>query len=120
MAADGFLVLTLAAAVAIAQQDEGPILRPKPKPKPAAPTFLVTCDLSCNWKLDGKAQGHIDAGGSATVTVSLGLHEVVAVTDDGLDQVAGSWNAKSPGQTDVRISSVDPTTSASRSSRCAR
>ena len=100
----GFLVLTLAAAVAIAQQDEGPILRPKPKPKPAAPTFLVTCDLSCNWKLDGKAQGHIDAGGSATVTVSLGLHEVVAVTDDGLDQVAGSWNAKSPGQTDVRIS----------------
>ena len=62
----GACVLVQVAGNAAAQQDEGPILRPKKPPaKPAAATLLAMCDLACNWKLDGEAKGHIDAGGSA-------------------------------------------------------
>jgi hypothetical protein len=78
--------------VVAAQQDEGPILRPKANPKPvvkpaAGATLLVICDLACNWKLDGKPQGRIAAASSVTVTVSPGQHLVVATTNDGLDRV---------------------------------
>jgi hypothetical protein len=75
--------MAASAAQSTAQQDEGPILRPK-KPAPAA--LLVMCDLACNWKLDGEAKGRIEAGGSAKAKVELGQHVVVAVTEDGLDQ----------------------------------
>lgn len=50
----------------MAQQDEGPILRPKkPAAKPTVATLLFMCDLACNWKLDGETKGHIDAGGGS-------------------------------------------------------
>ena len=52
------LVIGVAILPALSQQDEGPILRPrKPLAKPAGATLLVTCDLTCNWKLDGVAKG---------------------------------------------------------------
>jgi hypothetical protein len=100
-------VLTLGAGMALAQQIDGPILLPKPKPqpKPAAlrATLLVTCDLACNWKLDGEAKGRIEAGGSAKVKVEFGQHVVVAVTEDGADQVKQLSEVKSNGQTVVSI-----------------
>jgi hypothetical protein len=85
-------VLALAVGTLLAQQDEGPVLRPRTSPKPvakpvAAATLLVLCDLDCNWKLDGKTQGRIAAASSVTVTVSPGQHLVVATTNDGLDRV---------------------------------
>lgn len=67
-------------------QDEGPILKPKAKPKPTS-TLLVTCDLACNWTLDGTAEGSIDAGGSKKMSVSLSQHLVDATTTDELDKV---------------------------------
>lgn len=88
--------MAVAAAPGMAQSDEGPILLPKPQPKPAtaSPTLLVTCDLACNWKLDGVAKGRIEAGSSARVKVELGQHLVVAATEDGLDKTEKELNIK--------------------------
>lgn len=87
----------------MAQQNDGPILRPnKPMAKQEGPTLLVLCDLACDWKLDGEAKGHIDAGGSARAKVELGQHFVVALTDDGLDRYETELNMNSIEQTIVR------------------
>jgi len=94
--------LTFATILAVAQQDEGPILRPKPKPVPAA-TLLVICDLACTWKLDGKPRGEIAAGDSAIAPLSLGQHLVDAATQDGLDKVENEVEIKAAGQTLLRI-----------------
>jgi hypothetical protein len=110
-------VWALAAAMAVAvvpgmaQQEEGPILRPKkpiakpasPTAKPASPTLLVICDLACNWTLDGAAQGRIEAGGSAKAKVELGQHVVAAATEDGLDKDEKELGIKAGGQTIVHI-----------------
>jgi hypothetical protein len=96
--------LTVAALSALAQQDEGPILRPKkPVAKPAGPTLLVLCDLACVWKLDGTDQGRIEANGSAKAKVELGQHLVVAVTEDGADQVKQLVKVEEKGQTVISL-----------------
>jgi hypothetical protein len=88
----------------MAQQDEGPILLPKKQEvKPSGATLLVLCDLACDWKLDGKAQGRINAEGSARAKVELGQHLVVAVTEDGADQVKWLNEVKTTGQTVVNL-----------------
>jgi TPR repeat protein len=86
--------------MASAQQEDGPILKPKPR---AAATLLVMCDLACNWKLDGEAKGHMDAGRSAKAKVELGQHILAAVTDDGLDKVEKDIEIKTAGQTIFRV-----------------
>jgi hypothetical protein len=97
-------LIAVAAMQGMAQQDEGPILRPKTAPvKPAGPTLLVTCDLTCNWKLDGEAKGRIEADGSAKARVELGQHLVAAVTEDGLDKVQKEIEIKGAGQTILQI-----------------
>jgi len=88
-------------AQAMAQQDEGPILRPKPKP--ASAKLLVICDLACTWKLDGKPRGTIAAGDSAIAPLSLGQHLVDASTEDGLDKAESQVEIKAAGQTIVHI-----------------
>jgi hypothetical protein len=96
--------LAVAAFSALAQQDEGPILRPKkPVVKPTGPTLLVLCDLACNWKLDGREQGRIEANGSAKSKVELGQHMVVAVTEDGADQVKQLVKVEEKGQTVISL-----------------
>ena len=89
-------VIAAVAASAPAQQDEGPpIIQPtnptKPKPpkppRPAGATLQVTCDMACNWKLDGEVKAPIDDGKLRKVPVSLGQHLVDATTEDGLDKV---------------------------------
>lgn len=98
------MVLAVAAVQVVAQQDDVPILRPKkPQPKPTVATMLVMCDLACNWKLDGEAKGHIDAGDSATVRVHPSQHLVVAVTEDGLDQAQQIVEVEERGQTVTAI-----------------
>ncbi len=115
------LCMTFAAVPGRAQQDDGPILLPRrQEAKPAGATLLVLCDLACNWKLDGEAKGRIDAGSSAKAKVELGRHLVVAVTEDGLDQVKQLSEVKTPGQTivslalesvrDARLKAVQETT----------
>jgi len=66
-------------------------------------TLLVTCDLACNWKLDGESKGHIEAGGSAKASVELGEHVVAAVTEDGQDSAEVVRSYKETGQALVRI-----------------
>jgi TonB family protein len=96
--------LMTAALPVLAQQDDIPILRPKSQTtKPASATLLVTCDLVCNWKIDGEAKGRIDAGGSAKVKVELGQHVVYAVTEDGLDKMERDIEIKTTRQTIVRL-----------------
>ena len=85
-----------------AQQDEGPILRPKPQPKSAA-TLLVMCDLACNWKLDGETRGRIEAGSSAKTKVEPGQHMVAATTVDGLDKVQQIAEVKAAEQKVVNL-----------------
>ena len=95
--------VTPGAGRVVAQQDEGPVLRPKkPTAKPVA-TLLVMCDLACNWKLDGEAKGRIESGGSVKVRVEIGEHMVVAVTDDGLDTVQELPEVKAAGQKVVNL-----------------
>jgi TPR repeat protein len=96
--------LMTAAFPALAQQDDVPILRPKNQTtKPASATLLVTCDLVCNWKLDGVAKGRIETGGSAKAKVVLGQHVVVATTEEGLDKVQQLTEVKATGQKVVSL-----------------
>jgi hypothetical protein len=103
--------MVVAIVPGMAQQEEGPILRPKkpiakpanPTAKPASPTLLVICDLACNWTLDGAAQGRIEAGQSAKVKVELGQRMVAAATEDGLDKDEKELDIKAGGQTIVHI-----------------
>jgi len=98
------VAIAVAASQAMAQQDEGPILRPKKPPaKPTGATLLVMCDLACNWKLDGEAKGRIDAGGSAKMKVEFGQHVVNAVTEDSLDKVEEDIEIKTTSQTVMHI-----------------
>jgi len=76
-----------------------PPLRPKDPPA----TLLILCDLACNYKLDGAVTGHINADSSAKVKVELGEHLVVAVTEDGLDQIKQKIEVTKAGQTLVDI-----------------
>jgi len=86
------------------QQDEGPILQPKPKPKPVVlGTLQVTCDLACNWTLDGTAKGDIDAGATVNAKVSPGQHTVAAETEDALDKAENEVKVKIAGQTIAHI-----------------
>ena len=94
------MAIAVTALQAVAQQVEGPILRPK-SPPPAA--LLVSCDLACNWELDGETKGHIDAGGSAKAKIELGQHMLVVVTNDGLDKVEKDIEIKTAGQTMFRV-----------------
>src|ERR1035441_8300168 len=80
------------------QQDEGPILQPKTKP-----ALQVSCDLACNWKLDGAAKGHIDAGASVKVKVSAGQHTVAAETEGALDKAENEVKVKISGQSIAHI-----------------
>jgi len=98
------VALAITALSALAQQDEGPILRPKSASvKTVDATLMVICDLSCNWKLDGEAKGSIEAGGSAKTKVEPGQHLVVAMTVDGMDQVQQSAKVEARGQSTVSI-----------------
>ncbi len=98
----GCVVLQCAPAAA---QDQGPVLTPKPKPHTnASPTLLVLCDLTCDWKLDGVAQGRIDGGASAKQKVDLGQHLVVAVSvDNAQDKIEQMVEVKGVGQTLVNL-----------------
>ena len=98
MASAAFVALTGAVMLCAQQHDDGPgIVRPKTK-------VLVTCDLPCDWKLDGEAQSRIPAGGSAAVPVNLGQHIVVAASADGLDRDEKDVNVQKSGvQVAVRI-----------------
>ena len=53
------------------------------------PSLLVTTDLDCDWKLDGKPQGHLRAKDSSLLTTVLGQHLVEGRTADGKDE----WRA---------------------------
>ncbi len=98
----GCVVLQQAPA---AVQDQGPILTPKPKPQTSAsPTLLVLCDLTCDWKLDGVAQGRIEGGASAKVKVELGQHLVVVVSaSNSRDRIERMVEVKGVGQTLVNL-----------------
>jgi serine/threonine-protein kinase len=74
-----------------------------PNPTANATTMLVLCDLACDWKLDGKPMGQINAGGSAKPAVESGQHEVVAITEDGADQFKQLCYAKTGEQTVLSI-----------------
>jgi len=104
----GACAVGLGQNLAVAQSDEGPILRPRVSPRPVAKpaagaTLLVICDLACNWKLDGKARGRIAPGDPVTAPVSMGQHLVDGATADGLDKVEDEIEIKTAGQTIVRL-----------------
>ena len=106
-------VLALSAGMAYAQpqaqqpaqqQDEGPIFHPKTPPaKPALPTLLVSCDLACNWTLDGEAKGRIDAGATVKAKVTAGQHTIAAATEDAQDKAENEIKVKTAGQNMAHI-----------------
>jgi len=74
-----------------------------PSPISNAATLLVTCDLACNWTLDGEVKGRIEAGGSAKANIMLGQHIMSAATLDGLDKVGNEIEIKTITQTIMRL-----------------
>jgi hypothetical protein len=50
-------------------------------------TLLVTTDLDCNWKLDGRPMDLLKADGSRVVPVSPGEHRIRAATTDGVTTI---------------------------------
>jgi serine/threonine-protein kinase len=82
--------------------------QPKPAANPAGVALTVTCDLACDWKLDGEAKGRIDASGTARVKVETGRHALVAVTQDGLDRTETSCSVSGDGKAvaHLRLQSV--------------
>jgi hypothetical protein len=53
-------------------------------PEPQMASLTVTCDLACNWKLNGRPQGRIDAGSTARASSLAGTRAVVEA--EALDQ----------------------------------
>jgi Protein of unknown function (DUF1566) len=66
-------------------------------------TLLVTCDLACNWKLDGEAKGTIAAQGFGKARSELGQHVLAATTLDGVDRFQQDVELTQAGQTVVHI-----------------
>lgn len=67
-----------------------PSPRPIAKPKPVlstSGTLMLSCDLACLWTLDGKAQGRIEAGGTAKVSAPAGRHAIAATVSGGPDRI---------------------------------
>jgi hypothetical protein len=46
-------------------------------------TLVVSCDLACNWKVDGQDQGAIQPGDAARAQVPPGDHLLIATSPDG-------------------------------------
>jgi Protein of unknown function (DUF1566) len=115
------LVSTAASSVYGLPQDVPP---PKPKPKtedsvpktPAqaspssrvsvAATLLVTCDVACNWKLDGEAKGEIEADGASKSRTELGQHTITAIAKDSPDRLVRDIDLKTNGQTVIHMELV--------------
>ena len=88
----------------MAQQDQGPVLRPQRQiPKSENATLLVQCDMACNWELDGQAMGLIAAGGMAKTKVELGQHLIGGLSPDSKGRVEKDLDIKTVGQTVVHL-----------------
>jgi preprotein translocase subunit SecG len=100
-----FLVIVFLAVISViivlsrASQTPAESSQQQQKP-PSLPTLLVSCDLSCDWTLDGNQQGHIEENQTTVISLPLGRHLIVANSTDGI--------AHSEKTVDVR--SVAPTT----------
>jgi hypothetical protein len=90
-----------------AQNDDGPVLKPKKapvrQPGVANVTLLVMCDLTCDWRLDGEPKGRIPAGESAKAKVDIGEHIIDAATEDGSDHVQILKEIKDSGQRIIKV-----------------
>jgi hypothetical protein len=49
--------------------------------------LLVTTDLDCDWKFDGKLHGRLRANQSSTLATGFGQHLLEATTPDGKDEL---------------------------------
>jgi hypothetical protein len=65
---------------------------------PPRPTLLVAADLDCDWKLDGKPQGHLRPADIFTLVTTPGQHIVDAKTTDGKDEWRGVVEVHAPEQ----------------------
>jgi DNA-binding beta-propeller fold protein YncE len=88
------LGLTLAAVTQPAWTQQNPSSR-------SNPAVQVSCDLACNWLLDGQAMGSLGAGESRPAPAAAGQHWLAAVTTDGLDKVEKALMIKAAGQVTV-------------------
>jgi hypothetical protein len=73
-----------------------------PNPGPNAAVTL-TANLPCQWKLDGTGQGTLSQGGNARMRLTLGRHQVEAITDDGLDRWQQGVDVVGPEETTISI-----------------
>src|SRR5664279_6284046 len=67
----------------------------------AGVTLLVTTDMDCNWKLDGRPMDPLEPYVSKVVPVSPGEHLIQAATTDGLATVRTAINTTIPTKMDV-------------------
>jgi VWFA-related protein len=63
----------------------------------------VTCDLACDWSLDGEDQGILAADGSKKVPIALGQHLIEAITQDRLDKLKRAIEIETATQTLVSL-----------------
>jgi hypothetical protein len=72
-------------------------------PLPPSPTLLISCDLSCDWKLDSKPQGRIAENQSTVVGLILGDHLVVAESTDGIAHFEKTIEVSTAAQTTLKV-----------------
>ena len=95
-------VAVIAAAAALPAQT-APGRAKKPAAGRSAATLVVSCDVACEWKLDGDDQTAIAAGGSGKAAVELGQHVVEVRTEDGKDTIKKEIDVETGGPTAVNI-----------------
>ena len=94
------IALILLAGVSGRLVAQGPVVLPNPPKKVAKPIVTVECDLPCTWKLDGLDKGHLQAGQTGKASLDKpGPHKVIALTEDGADQVSQDVTSTKPGET---------------------
>jgi len=96
-------------ALAGAQSNEPPVLRPHPhstgstKPATAKGTLLIRCDLACTWSFDGDPKGVIEADGMMKIAAEPGQHLVLATAQNGPDRVEKEVDIEAGRQTLLRV-----------------
>ena len=101
-----FLLLLLLAPLVFASKAQ--TARPKTAPANAGDsTLLITADADCNWKLDGVAQGRMNADDAKTIKTTAGEHLIQATTADGEAKWQDTVTADPSAQKVIRILLAD-------------
>lgn len=99
-----WLLITVLAVGAVAVAQQAPLAKAKkPAARRAGTALVVSCDVACDWSLDGEDQKALAAGVSARVIVEPGDHVVEATTEDGKDTLKNEIDIEAVGPVTLQL-----------------